>query len=216
MQTRPITKKLLRMPSSRFLLSVILYCCAVPLWAVEQHATLPDSTYDESWYMGLAYGNMHYNQDNLPEFGVNDYRLILGKQFNRVFAAEVHVGTASDDTQPIFGTPTTLSINNYVAGFVRANLTFTDADWNYNRFRLYGLLGGTRVDATSSDPATTRSGVQSSVSFGAGLEFFFENVAIQLGYTRYVTNTLNDHDFTLDSLHLGFIYQFGGAVENAK
>lgn len=190
-----------------------------PLWAADYplSADVRDTTYDHSWYIGASLGDMQYKQSNLTDFGLKDYRFIVGKQFGRVFAAEMHVGTGSDDTQNIFGTPTTLSVDNYVAGFLRANLTFTSEDWDYNRFRLYGMVGGTRVETTSSDPVVTRSGAQNSVSAGVGMEFFFDNVGVQLGYTRYVSNTLNNHDYTLDSIHLGIIYQFdNGLVENVR
>lgn len=205
--------------TNRTVLFFLLCLIHLPLWAADYplSADVRDTTYDHSWYIGATIGDLHYKQSNLEDFGLKDYRLIVGKQFGRVFAAEMHVGTGSDDTQNIFGIPTTLSVDNYVAGFLRANLTFTSEDWDYNRFRLYGLLGGTRIETTSSDPVVTRSGVQNSFSAGVGMEFFFDNVGFQLGYIRYVTNTLNNHDYTLDSIHLGIIYQFGDSlVDNGR
>lgn len=204
---------------TRILLSLLLISASLNTWAenLAQSLDAHDPNYDSSWYLGAAVGTLTYQQSNLANFNMSDYRLILGKQLNRVLAAEVHVGMGNDDTRLISGVPVTLSVDSYVAGFLKANLTFASKDWNYNRFRLYGMLGGTRIKTSSSDTVVTRSGVQTSVSAGVGMEFFIDNVAIQLGYTRYVNASANNHDYSLDSLHLGVIYQFGkNQVVNAN
>ena len=194
----------------RILVSLLLLLSSVAGHA--ETAPQPPATFhrgdDTNWYMGVALGSLTYRQSNLPNFSLNDYQLIVGKQLNRVIAAEVHVGTGTDDTRLISGIPTTLSVDSYVAAFLKANLTFSMKDADNKRVRLYGLLGGSRVSSTSSDPATTQSGVQTSVAAGAGLEFFVDNIALQIGFTRYVNASANNHDYTLDSLHVGVIYQF--------
>ena len=197
---------------TRIFLGLLFAIASLNVWAENAAHSFAggESDYDSSWYIGAAYGAMSYRQTGLTDFGLKDYRLIIGKQLNRVFDAEVHAGKGSSDTQLVSGVPVTLSVDSYVAGFLKANLTFTAADWDYNRFRLYGMLGGARVQTTSSDPVTTQSGAQNSVSAGVGMEFFLDNVAIQLGYTRYVNGSANNSKYSLDSLHLGFIYQFGG------
>ena len=105
--------------------------------------------------------------------------------------------------------PVRLSIDNYVAGFIKLNATYAFEDWDYNRLRLFAMLGGTRVSSSSSDPVTTSSGTQNSASAGVGVEFFRENIGVQLGFTRYVSSSVNNNKYTLDSLYLGVIYQFG-------
>lgn len=205
---------------TRILISLLLLCFVNAYCRAEDLAhTLEDQDahYSKFWYVGAAIGSMNYQQSNLHSYGMSDRRLIVGKQLSKVFALEMHLGNASSDTQLVSGVPVSLSVDNYLAGFLKAKLTFTSKDWKYNRFQLYGMLGGTRIKTTSSDPVATSSGVQTSVSAGAGMEFFSDNLGIQLGYTRYVTGSANAHDYTLESLHLGVIYQFGGnQVVNAN
>lgn len=204
---------------ARFLISLLLVLPGLNVWAEDMSQSLKehDPNYDTSWYIGAALGALSYQQSNIKNFGLGDHRLILGKQLNRVIAVEMHVGTGSSDTQLVSGVPVTLSLDNYVAGFIKANATFASEDWNYNRFRVYGMLGGTRAQTTSTDPVATSSGVQTSASAGVGMEFFRDNIAIQLGYTRYINRSANNHDYSLDSLHLGVIYQFGSnKVVNAN
>ena len=168
---------------------------------------------DSSWYMAMAVGAMRYQQDGLQDYDLNDYRLVLGKNLNRNFAVEAHAGTGSDDTQQVYGLPVNLSVDYYVAGFLRANLTFAPQLWDNNRLRLYGMLGGTFIETTSSDPVTTRSGSQGSIAAGVGMEIFVDNLGIQIGYTRYVHESNNDNDYSLDSAHLGFIYEFSNMFD---
>jgi len=202
---------------SIYLLSVLLFGVASACQAetLSRELARSDPNYDTSWYMGLALGTMHYRQSDINGYDLADRRLILGKQISRAIAAEIHLGKTSSDTQLISGFPVTLKVNNYLAGFLKFNLTFESKDWDYNRFRLYGMLGGSRIDSTSSDPGTTSTGVQTGVAGGVGMEFFIDNFALQLGYTRYLSTNSNNHNYTLDSLHLGVIYQFGSQVANA-
>jgi hypothetical protein len=200
------------------LISILLFgvtgaCHAETL---SQELAQSDPNYDTSWYVGVGLGAMHYRQSNINGYDLSDRRLIVGKQLSRAIAAEVHLGNSSSDTQAISGVPVSLKVNNYVAGFIKLNLTMESKDWNYNRFRLYGMLGGTRVDSTSTDPGSASSGVQTGIAGGVGMEFFIDNIAIQLGYTRYLSGNSNNQNYTLDSLHLGVIYQFGSQVANAK
>ena len=130
------------------------------------------------------------------------------KNFNKYFAVEAHAGTGTDDTQSVYGIPVQLSLDYYVAAFARANLTFTSEEWEHNRLRLFGMLGVTYIETTSSDPVTTRSGSQGSLSAGVGVEVFVDNIGIQLGYTRYVNESNNNKDYSLDSAYLGLIYEF--------
>jgi len=203
---------------SIYLISVLLFGVTGTCQAdtLSQELARSDPNYDTSWYMGVALGAMHYRQSNIDGYDMSERRLILGKQFSRAIAAEVHLGKASSDTQQISGIPVTLKVNNYLAGFLKFNLTFASRDWNYNRFRVYGMLGGSRIDSTSSDPGSTSSGVQTGVAGGVGMEFFIDNFAVQLGYTRYLSAHSNNQDYTLDSLHLGVIYQFGSQLANAN
>lgn len=176
-----------------------------------------DPGYDNSWYMGVAIGAMTYNQSDLNAFKMQDRRLIIGKQVNRGLAFEMHVGNSSSDTTIVTGVPVTLSVDNYIAGFVKGTLTFTSKDWKYNRFRLYGMLGGTRLKATSDDTVVTSSGVKTSASAGVGMEFLVDNINIQLGFTRYINRSSGGVNYSLDSLHLGMVYLFGqNKVVNAR
>lgn len=189
--------------------SRLLLLVAVPLCIVPGAASIAADV-DESWYMGVAAGAMRYQQDNLEDYELSDYRLMLGKNINRNFAVEAHAGIGGDDSRPVYGLPVSLSVDYYVAGFVKANITFDSPDWGHNRLRLYGMLGGTYIETTSSDPVTTRSGSQGSVSAGMGVEMFVDNIGIQLGYTRYVHGSHNNVDYSLDSAYLGVMYEFEG------
>lgn len=161
-------------------------------------------------------GAMTYQQSGINTFRLEDHRLILGKQLNRALAIEVHIGNSSTDTEIVGGLPTRLTIDNYIAGFFKANITFASKDWDYNRFRLYGMVGGTRIQSTTNDTVTVQSGVQTSVAAGIGMEFFLDNIAVQFGYTRYVNESTGSSSYNLDSMHIGVVYQFGRNVANAR
>ena len=195
----------------RIFLSLLFACISLNSRAENLAHSLAatDPNYDSSWYVGAALGAMSYQQSNLNAYRMADRRLIFGKNLSRIFAVEMHLGNSSSDAEVVSGVPVTLTVDNYVAGFLKANLTFTAKEWKYNRFRLYGMLGGTRLKTTSSDAVVTRSGVQTSVAAGVGMEFLIDNIAIQLGFTRYVNRSADSVKYSLDSLHLGVVYQFG-------
>jgi hypothetical protein len=197
----------------RIILCVLLTVISLPSRAAD--TTTPEfeqeykSEYDTSWYVGAAYGQFTYSQNNQQDFTMTDRRLIIGKQLNRVFALELHAGNSSSDTQLVSAVSTTIKVDNYVAGFLKINATYAFEDWDYNRLRLFALLGGTHTQATTTDSVNSRDGSQNSFSAGLGIEIFRDNVGIQLGYTRYVNGSSINNDYTLDSLYLGVIYQFG-------
>jgi hypothetical protein len=195
----------------RIFLSLLLAIISLNSWAENLAHSLAatDPNYDSSWYLGADIGAMSYEQANLNAFRMGDRRLVLGKNLNRIFALEMQLGNSSSDTEVVSGVPVTLTVDNYVAGFLKANLTFTSKDWKYNRFRLYGMLGGTRLKTTSDDTVVSTSGIQTSVSAGVGMEFLIDNIGIRLGYTRYVNRSSNSIKYSLDSLYLGVVYQFG-------
>jgi hypothetical protein len=196
---------------TRILLSLMLTLLSFHIWAEPPSRYLeePHSDYDKSWYIGAAYGQMTYSQSNRTDFTMSEHRLIIGKQLSRIFALEMHVGDSAKDTQVVTGIPVTVEVDNYVSGFLKVNATYAFEDWDYNRVRLFALLGGTRLQSTSTDPLATSNGTQSSVSAGIGAEVFYDNIGIQIGYTRYVNGNSNSQDYSLDSLYLGVIYQFG-------
>lgn len=193
---------------TRIILSISLFIASVSARAEQAN---------DHWYLGVAVGALTYQQSNLANFNLNDHHLILGKQINRYLSAEAHLGSSGSDSVQLSSIPVTLQVDNYLAGFVKARLNVTPADWDTKRLHLYGLLGGTRIKTTSSDPGYTQSGVQTSVAAGAGLEFQSDNIAVQFGYIRYVSGSANNHDYALDSLHIGIIYQFADKqAGNAK
>ena len=141
---------------------------------------------------------------------MDDKRLVVGKQWNRYLATEVHLGGGVDATESINGIPVHLKIDNYVAGFIKAALNIDAPVKDIDRFRVYGLLGASRVKSTSDDTMFTQSSAQTHVAFGVGVEVIVDQLALQLGYLRYVNGSANGHDYTLDSLHLGVMYEFAG------
>jgi len=192
----------------RILLGLSVFAASLPAWA---------NDVEDNWYLGAGVGAISYQQSNLDKFSLDQRFLFVGKQFNRYLAAELQLGNSGSDTNQVSGIPVTLTVDNFVAGFVKASLSVSPQSWNHKRLRVYGMLGGTRIKTTSSDPGYTQSGVQTSLSAGAGLELQVNNLAVQLGYTQYVTGSDSGHNYTLDGLHIGVVYLFGdGQVGNAK
>ncbi|MBI1423941.1 MAG: outer membrane beta-barrel protein [Gammaproteobacteria bacterium] len=183
---------------------------ATSAWADD----LPDRSHkpnlDNNWYAGLALGTLAYRQDTLPDFRMDDRRIVVGKQWNRYLGTEVHLGGGVDDTESINGIPVHLRIDNYVAGFIKGSFNVDAPVKDMDRLRVYGLLGVSRIKATSDDTVFSQSGAQTRAAFGMGLELIVDRLALQLGYLRYVNGSANGHDYTLDSLHLGVMYEFAG------
>ncbi len=201
------TQPNLHMPI-RIILSICLCVASLSVWGAEV---------DDPWYVGAGFGTLTYQQNNLDKVNLNQRYLFVGKQINQHLSAEVHLGNSGSDTIQVSGIPVTLKVDNFVAGFVKGHLSISPQDWNNKNLRVYGMLGGTRIKTTSSDPGYTQSGIQTSISAGAGIELQVNNLAVQLGYLQYVNGSDSGHNYSLAGLHVGIMYLFGDdQVRDAK
>jgi hypothetical protein len=192
----------------KILISLFLLGTMVVAWAAEPAQPGEAIDLDHNWYAGIALGSLRYAQSNLSDYRMTDHRVVIGKQLNAHFAAEIHLGNSATDTQNVTGVPVTLQVDNYMAGFLKASFNLVNPASYVDRVRLYGLFGASRVKTTSDDTLVSRSGVQTSAALGIGIEAIADNLALQLGYTRYVNGSANSHDYSLDSLYLGVVYEF--------
>ncbi|WNK20486.1 porin family protein [Halomonas piscis] len=107
-----------------------------------------------------------------------------GMKFNEFFALEGQLGTGGSDGYADL---------DYLAGiYAKGILPVTP------QARLYGMVGGSRVNADYG-------GSDSDVSYGAGAEMdIAPNLALGADYMRY----LDKSDYTFDAASVGLSYRF--------
>lgn len=114
-----------------------------------------------------------------------------GKALNEYVSVEGQFGitTSSNSTRGIY---------TYGA-YLRASKDLGD-------YKIYGLLGASGLQAYDDDFDDVS---ESSGSYGVGIEIFgSKTTAITIEYLQMVDKSLDDGDFTFDTLGLGFTYYF--------
>lgn len=159
------------------------------------------------YYFGLQYGAGNYDEDGISE--TYEPTLLvgrLGRFLTPVLAVEGRLGVGLDDDThnlPGFGNrDVTLEIDNALGLFGAAHLNLTASS------SVYGLLGISRVEATTSLPSfpglesTTHN---SSVSYGLGADIGIgSRWALNIEYMRY----LDKEDFNFDVGSVGASFSF--------
>jgi hypothetical protein len=132
----------------------------------------------EKPYVGIDYQMGTYTQ-NKTDINPEVLRLRAGTEINSYLAVEAQagVGTASD-TYMAKNVNFDIKVDSFYSLFLRPQLNLT------NTVSVYGLVGGTYIDvsSTSSNPSAAPSdaGFSHTTSYGAGLDFAIKN-GIRIG-----------------------------------
>lgn len=130
----------------------------------------------EKPYVGIDYQMGTYNLNN-TDVNPEAFRLRAGTEINRYLAVEAQagLGTASD-TYKVTGGQVDIKVDSFYSLFLRPQLNLT------NTVSVYGLVGGTYIDVSSTSAIATnnKQGFTHTTSYGAGLDFTIKN-GIRLG-----------------------------------
>lgn len=165
---------------------------------------LPFSAQAGQYYYGVMAGSNKYEEPGF-EFKVNAFGGKLGYRLNDLLAAEVHgyIG-GSDDAESGLNT-VSFNLGYITSAFVRA-------DWvpvSDGRIRVFGLLGLSSGDLEFTSGSTKVSATEVGLSFGAGMELYANREhGIYMQWNRYLDDTLNGADYTLDGLGVGYMRNF--------
>lgn len=139
----------------------------------------------EKPYVGIDYQMGTYTQ-NKTDINPEALRLRAGTEINSYLAVEAQagVGTASD-TYMANRVQFDIKVDSFYSLFLRPQLSISNA------ISVYGLLGGTYIDvsSTSSKPtiSPSDSGFTHTASYGAGVDFTIKNgVRIGADFIQYM------------------------------
>lgn len=139
----------------------------------------------EKPYVGIDYQMGTYTQNN-TDVNPETFRLRAGTEINSYLGVEAQAGfgTASD-VYNAKGVNFDIKVDSYYSLFLRPQLSISDA------ISIYGLLGGTYIDvsSTSSNPsvAPSDSGFTHTESYGAGIDFNVKNgIRVGADFIQYM------------------------------
>lgn len=129
----------------------------------------------EKPYVGIDYQLGTYTQNGI-DIKPEAIRLRAGTELNKYLAVEAHAaaGTKSDVYSTDGGvTRIDITIDSFYSLFVRPQLSISDT------LSIYGLVGGTYLDASASSSnksiSPDDSGYKRSFSYGVGFDFNVKN-----------------------------------------
>lgn len=130
----------------------------------------------------------HVNNNMVPDWKLTNLALRLGHNYNRYFAIEGHLSTATDDTNVVGGTSVTLDKKYGLGLYLRGNY------WPKNDTTNLYILAG--ISYTSMDTTLQGSSVKETtndLSGGLGLDYYFnENTAINVELLQLIHRDNNE------------------------
>ena len=131
---------------------------------------------DNGVYAGATYSNFTLKDSNLPGISIDlgSLGVIGGYQFNENFAIEGRAATGVQDANVLGAI--NVKLDSYVGANVVGLLPLS------NGFSGYGTLGYGQAKITASGGGTTVSGSESSINYGAGLQYRTNSVTVRAGY----------------------------------
>jgi len=156
---------------------------------------------------GEYYGGIQYALGSYRDDAFNDVHPIglvgrLGKYINDGLSIEgrLGIGLQSDNTK-YFGTKVGLALDSILGVYGLGHVYLNQYSF------LYGLVGYTRVETTTSSAYYYGSGRNdgTGVSFGVGTELGIgNNVGLNIEYLQYLYQT----DFDFSTLGMGVVFKF--------
>lgn len=130
----------------------------------------------EKPYVGIDYQMGTYTQNN-TDINPEALRLRAGTELNKYLGVEAQAGiSTASDTLIVTGIAVDVKVDSFYSLFLRPQLSISNA------VSVYGLIGGTYIDvsSSSSNPVNNNSGFTHTTSYGAGVDFNIKN-GIRLG-----------------------------------
>jgi outer membrane autotransporter protein len=140
----------------------------------------------EKPYMGIDYQFGTY-QVGATEVSPEAFRLTGGTELNPYLAVEAQAALGTQtDVYATNGVSYDIKVKSFYSLFVRPQLSIS------NVASIYGLLGGTYIDVSSSSNNAnfaSDKGFEKSFSYGAGIDFnISQNLRLNADYIRYMDN----------------------------
>lgn len=135
----------------------------------------------EKPYVGIDYQIQTYSVKTV-DINPEAVRLRLGTDVNRYIGveAQIGVGTAAD-TLTTGGVSYDVKTDSYYALFLKPQISIGDSG------SLYGLVGGSYVDVSSSGGKGSQQGFTSEFAFGAGVDVaVHKGIRIGVEFTQYL------------------------------
>lgn len=132
----------------------------------------------EKPYVGVDYQMGTYTQNN-TDLNPEAFRLRAGTEINKYLGVEAQAGiSTASDTYMATGVSYDIKVDSFYSLFLRPQLSISNA------ISVYGLVGGTYIDVSSTSSAPSivpsDSGFKHTASYGAGIDFNIKN-GIRLG-----------------------------------
>lgn len=154
-------------------------------------------------YAGLQLSTFTYDEKGFEELEPTGGTLQLGYRVSGAFSVEGRLGTGLDDGEiemTYEGVPVDVSfeLDSLMGVYGLGHLPISDTS------SVYGLIGWTRVEATTTASAggytVSDDGTESGLSYGIGAEVGLnDRAALRLEYTSY----LDEDDFTFTGISVG-------------
>ncbi|MET0088977.1 MAG: hypothetical protein ABW068_02980 [Candidatus Thiodiazotropha sp.] len=153
--------------------------------------------YEGDNYFGVMVASPRFEfDDSGDEFRGTGMFVRAGREFFKYAAVEGHFGIFSADTVD----DEDYQIEYMASVFGRGNIFLFD-----DRARAYALAGLTYFSADV--PGYNAS--EYSMSYGLGVELYGDSRnAVSLEWIRYADEEIHNHDYTIESVNLGYIHRF--------
>lgn len=151
-------------------------------------------------YLGVSLGDTNYQEPNKTFHAINltgraGYRLV------KFFDVEARVATTTTDTT----NGEDFSLRYMGSAFAKFNWQPSKS----SHFELYALVGGSYLGLRTGPSGATTDDSDGSLSYGFGVDMFAnDHHSLILEWVRYGDSTLNNTDYTLDNLSIGYTYHF--------
>lgn len=160
----------------------------------------------QDFYVGGGVTGWNFSSDYFSDYSSAGLSLRAGLDISENFAIESHLTIGGDDTNtyfdPFYGTYTDkVELDSLVSLFAKAKLPINE------NFRLYGLLGVSRIELTVSDSyGYSISDNDTNVAVGLGTEFDVTSNFFIGG--DFIRHSLNDSDYDFDTFSVIGAYRF--------
>ncbi len=154
----------------------------------------------EGLYLGVSVGDSNFQQPGNTFHGLN-LTGHLGYRIASFLDIEARLASSTGDTT-----------NNYEYQLLYMGSAFAKLNWQpmaSKHFELYGMIGGSYLQLRTGPTGATTDDGDVSLSYGFGIALFgSETDSLNLEWVRYGDDTLNDVDYTLDNLNIGYVHHF--------
>lgn len=158
------------------------------------------SAHSEGLYLGISVGDSNFQQPGNTFHGLTATGQ-LGYRIASFLDIEARLAASSGDT-----------VNNYEYQLLYMGSAFAKLNWQpmkSKHFEIYGMVGSSYLQLRTGPSGATTDDSDTSVSYGFGIALFGnENSALSLEWVRYGDSKINNTEYTLDNLSIGYVHHF--------